>query len=149
MPLFMPAIEIERAKVSYGLWRGFGFSKVATFGCLGSEEGESDFRPDVVGDHGNAFGIFQWHIDRVLAMLLGCKIDVRIAQHADQVIAAHWEMTKGGEKKTGEAFKAVTTIDEAVTVMVHVYERSASQASDIAKRTAMATYWSVMFKDAA
>ena len=143
--MVLPNIEVERAKVAYAFWKEQGYRKEAICGLLASEEGESDFDPEALGDHKQAHGIFQWHIDRVNAMIKGCKIDVRTASHLDQLKAAHWEMTHGGEKRTGTLLKACGDLANAVYIMVHVYERSGSQASDIAKRTKYAQYWARMF----
>lgn len=40
-----------------------------------------------------------------------------------------------------EAMEATGSLQGAITVLVHDYEQSGSQARDIARRTALANYW--------
>jgi hypothetical protein len=133
------------AAESWGFWRPLVRLPLHAWALLGSEEGETSMRPHVVGDHGEAFGIAQWHGARADAILKGCGIDVRTASHADQLRAQHWEMTEGSYRRVWPALMAAETLWSAVTVLVAKYEQSGSQARDIQRRVGLAEGWAKVF----
>ena len=133
------------AAESFAFWTPLVKSQIHTFALLGDEDGETSFRPHVIGDHGEAFGPFQWHQARVDGMIKGCGIDVRKASHLDQLKAAHWEMTEGSYRRVWPALMATAKLEDAITVLVHIYEGSAQQARDVTRRTALAQNWMTVF----
>jgi hypothetical protein len=133
---------LANARESQAFWTPFvRLPDVHVWALIGNEAGEASFLAHPVGDHGEAFGCFQWHLPRILDMVKGCGIDVRTASHGQQIAAAHWEMTKGSYRKVWPALMATTTVEEAVTVLVRDFERSANQARDIPRRVALAQTW--------
>lgn len=114
---------------------------------MANESGETSFNFKAVGDHDEAFGSFQWHSDRINEMIRGCGIDVRTANHAQQLDAAFYELTEGWYKKVWPLLLSATTLAQAVTVGVEDYEQSASQTSDIAKRGVIAAYLATVFPE--
>ncbi|PYD65234.1 hypothetical protein CDI09_14680 [Komagataeibacter nataicola] len=72
-----------------------GYSRNAAMGIMGNIAQESGFDTGANGDGGNAFGLGQWHRDRVLQILKGTGIDVRKAGYENQVKAYLWEMKHG------------------------------------------------------
>ncbi|KAB8122223.1 hypothetical protein D3W54_16060 (plasmid) [Komagataeibacter medellinensis] len=72
-----------------------GYSRNGAMGIMGNIAQESGFDAGANGDGGNAFGIGQWHRDRVQQILKGTGIDVRKAAYEDQVKAYLWDMRQG------------------------------------------------------
>ena len=133
------------ARESYAFWRPLVRLPVHWQALLGNEDGETSFRPHVVGDHGEAFGPFQWHAARADAMLAKIGIDVRSAPHLDQLKAAHWEMTAGSYRRVWPTLMETDTLWSAVTVLVRSYEGSAQQARDVRRRVGLAQGWARTF----
>lgn len=133
------------ARESFLFWRPLVRLPFQAFALLGNEDGETSFRPHVIGDHGEAFGPFQWHATRCDAMMKGCGIDVRTASHLDQLKAGHWEMTEGGYRRVWPALMAAETLWSAVAVLVRAYEGSRNQDADIRKRVGFAQRWQAIF----
>ena len=69
-----------------------GWTKIHACGAVGNLLVESALSPDARGDHGQAFGIAQWHPDRVAAILHATGINVRTAGLDEQLKALDWEM---------------------------------------------------------
>ena len=133
------------ARESFNFWSPLVRLPIHAHALLGNEDGETSFRPSVVGDHGEAFGPFQWHEARIEMIRAGCGIDVRSASHLDQLRAAHWEMTEGAYRRVWPALMATTTLWSAVTVLVQKLEQSGSQARDIQRRVGFAEKWAKIF----
>ena len=133
------------ARESYAFWRPLVRLPLHWQALLGNEDGETSFRPHVVGDRGEAFGPFQWHAPRADAMLAKIGINVRTDPHLDQLKAAHWEMTAGGYRRVWPMLMATDTLWSAVTVLVHSYEGSAQQGRDVRRRVALAEIWAKTF----
>lgn len=72
-----------------------GLTKNQATGFMGNIAQESNFNASARGDGGKAFGLMQWHKDRVEQIYKGTGVDVRTANYADQVKAAVWEMKHG------------------------------------------------------
>ena len=108
---------------------------------VGNIDGETSLVIGPVGDGGEAFGVSQWHSDRINEIKKGTGIDVRTATLEQQLEAVYWEVTKGWYKTVWSKFIATTTLENAIAVLVQYYEQSGSQARDVARRTKLATYW--------
>ncbi|MFT8952973.1 MAG: phage tail tip lysozyme [Gluconobacter sp.] len=96
--------ERGSAKQAMTMLQGMGFSRNAALGVVGNIAQESRFDPNARGDHGTAYGLGQWHNDRVEEILKGTGIDVRDASFEDQIKAYAWELkhgTDGGARKAG------------------------------------------------
>jgi hypothetical protein len=133
------------ATESYNYWLSVGLTPAQACGLLASEQGESSFDARAVGDHDQAFGVFQHHTNRVLAILKGCGIDIRTASHIDQLQATHWELTEGAEKGVWTTLKTAKTPSDAARIIVICFERPANKASAIAKRSLYAEHWATFF----
>ena len=139
------------AAESLAFWRPLvRLPDVHPWALMGDEAGESSFLPRPEGDKVNgeptAFGLMQWHAARIAVLAgpppHGCGIDIRTASHLDQLRAAHFEMTSvTGFRHVWDELMAEDTIEGGCTVLVVKYERSLHQATDIAKRTALALKW--------
>ena len=67
----------------------------------------------------------------------------------DALKAMHWEMSVGEYRQVWPKLANATTIWGAVTILVHDFERSASQARDIKRRVVLAEKWEAVFTPAA
>lgn len=144
--MVLPKLEITRAIESHNFWLNIvKMPKYGVYALLAMEEGESDFNPNALGDHKEAYSIFQWHLDRVELMLKGCQIDVRTADHIHALKAAYYEL-RHSEHQSWDLLVVAKSIDEAVTIGVRHFERPGNPNADIIKRTKYAEYWHDYFE---
>jgi len=134
----------DTAATIYKFWLANGFSSAQACGLLAQADAESALDPKAVGDHGQAFGIDQWHASRVDAIRNGCGVDLsKLPQLEDQLKAALWELTHT-EKTAGAKIKAAATAFDAGHDAARFWERPASTAQ-YAKRGSTAEKWAVYF----
>ena len=113
----------EQAATIYKFWLANGFSPAQACGLLAQADAESALDPKAVGDHGQAFGIDQWHASRVDAIRNGCGVDLsKLPPLADQLTAALWELNHT-EKSGGRQIKAATTAFDAGHDAARFWER--------------------------
>ena len=117
-------------------WMGQGLTKDQALSVVGNERGENTLGGLTAGDHGHSVGQFQWDATRRAAIKAGTGIDVETAGFMDQQKAARWEMEHSPDaaNRVWAKLKEAQNVGAAVGVMVHNFERSANQASDIAIR---------------
>lgn len=134
------------ARTIFQFWCDHSLEPFQALAFVGNDEGEMGLRDPVpVGDHGEAFGIHQWHWHpRGEAILKATQIDVRKASIADQCLAAWWELNEKFPK-TLDRIRASKSTAAAIAIIVHEYEGSRNQTSDIEKRTAYAMKWAPIF----
>ena len=133
------------AKIIFDAFVGFGFTPAQACGMVAQADAESSFRPMVVGDHGEAHGLFQLHADRIALIKAGCGADM--AHEPDpfkQCLGVWWEMTKGHEKHALAAIRAATTAYDAGAAACRFYERPGAPGQP-AKRGALAQAWFARF----
>lgn len=118
---------------------GHGWSKVVGYGAAANAFNESSFDPDAVGDHGTAYGLFQWHTDRQEQFRAVCGKPIREATATDQITFLNWEL-HSTEKKAGDALKQARTAREAGEVFCRLFER-ASAPGQAEKRGSLAQQW--------
>ena len=133
--------QVQNAKIIWTFFKSKGCTATQAAAWVGNIDGETSLVIGPVGDGGEAFGVSQWHSDRIEEIKKGIGIDVRTAPLEQQLEAIYWEVTKGWYKTVWGKFIATKTVQDAVTVLVENYEQSASAASDIKKRVAYANYW--------
>jgi hypothetical protein len=127
-------------------WMAHGFTFEQACGLLAQADAESSFNPKVVGDRGLAFGIHQWHADRIDAIKRGCGVDLRkLPPLADQLTAALWELTHT-EKRAAAAIKETTTAYDAGFAGCRFWERPASPAQ-YSRRGQKAEAWAASFRN--
>lgn len=87
---------------------GLGWTRIHAIGAVANVEAESGLNPNARGDfhHGapTAFGLCQWHEDRVNAIFHATGINVRTAGIDAQLKALDWEM----RHTQADAFAAVS-----------------------------------------
>jgi hypothetical protein len=139
-----PASYNERAATIYQFWLANGFTPAQACGLLAQADAESSLKPDAVGDHGQAFGMQQWHRERVDAIRNGCGVDLtKLPPLADQLKAALWEL-QHTEKHALNQIKATKTAFDAGYAAARFWERPAAVAQ-YSKRGNTAEAWGVYF----
>ena len=119
-----PSSPVYKGRVweSFNFWLGKGFTPEQAAGLVANEMHETGMRNNPVGDGGTAYGIGQWHADRAARIKAGTGIDVRSADHADQLAAMWWEMNNG-ETAGRDAVKDATTAGQAAARFSTKFER--------------------------
>ena len=111
--------------------KGKGWSDAQVAGILTNVSAESRFNPQAVGDGGNAFGLAQWHADRMangskfLSDLTGGRqTDFRTATVQQQAEFIDHEL-RTTEKAAGDRILAATNAKDAAFDASRYYERPA------------------------
>lgn len=91
------AQEKQKIDQTVNYFRSKGLTKQAAVGITAQIQSESNFQTDRPGDYVDgkptAWGIGQWHLGRVMAILKGTGIDVRTDHnYQDQLKAMNWEL---------------------------------------------------------
>lgn len=140
LAFFQNAVAIFRA------WRRRGYSNPAAIAMLTMAEAESSLDPKALGDKvkgkPTAFGLYQWHGERIAAIRQGCGVDIAaLPPIADQIAAAAWELDH--IHYLGKAaIEACGTAAGAAAQATALFERAG--AADAARRRgAMAERWTV------
>ncbi len=110
----------QKSSEAMEFWKTLGYSAAQASALVANEKRESNFNEKARGDGGRANGIFQWHPDRVEAILKGTGIDVRTANHHQQLRAAAWELENTG---MAARLKAINKPDEAGEFVSRKYLR--------------------------
>ncbi|WP_158254797.1 phage tail tip lysozyme [Rhodoblastus sphagnicola] len=125
-------------------WIAVGLTLEQACGMLAQADAESSLDPKAVGDHGQAFGLNQWHESRVDAIRNGCGVDLRaLPPLEDQLKAAHWELTHT-EKRAWTAIKQAKTAYDAGYAACRFWERPGAPGQ-YAKRGQKAESWKTHF----
>ena len=128
----------------YRFWLDAGLSPAQAAGLLAQCDAESSLNPKAVGDHDQAFGLFQWHGARAAAIKRGCGIDLTtLPPLADQLKAALWEL-EHPEHGALIQIKAAKTAYDAGHAAARFWERPASTLQ-YARRGDKAEAWAVYF----
>lgn len=118
---------------SFLYWISVGMTRACAAGMCAQEYAESTSNAKIIGDHGHAFGLFQYHKDRADAIKKGCGIDIcALPPHSDQLRGAWWEL-QHVEKKACAHIMAATTAYQAGHDAARYWERPAAK-SDWDKR---------------
>ncbi|WP_294538130.1 phage tail tip lysozyme [uncultured Rhodoblastus sp.] len=140
----MSAAYYPNATMIYKFWLAAGFTPAQAAGLLAQADAESALNVKAVGDHGEAFGLNQWHADRVAAIRKGLGVDLKtLPPLADQLKAALWEF-KNTEKHALAMIKAARTAYDAGYVACRYWERPGSTAQ-YARRGDRAEWWAGYF----
>lgn len=126
------------ARRAFDYFVAAGWSPAQAAGIVANLEAESRFRPDAVGDGGQAYGIAQWHPPRQgdFARVMGK--DIRGSTLDEQLAFVQWELTNS-ERRAGGALRACVTPYEAGAVVSMQYERPADVNGEARKRGERAT----------
>lgn len=120
---------------SIGFWMSKGYSRAQAAGLAANEQAESGGNPRARGDNGQAYGLFQWHLPRVLSIMRGTGIDVRSASRDQQLQAAAWELQQMG---LDSHLRQIQGADTAAAFLTKNFERPADIAGESVRRGRMA-----------
>jgi len=118
--------------------QGMGWTKNQAAGLAANLWTESQMNPGAVGDHGQAYGIGQWHADRQDAFKKFMGKDIHGSSLEEQLKFVNYELTEGSERKAGKDLKATTTARAAGQVGSREYERPANVEGEADSRGNMA-----------
>jgi hypothetical protein len=140
----MTATYYPNAETIYHFWLAAGFTPAQAAGLLAQADAESSLKEKAVGDHGEAFGLDQWHTARIDAIRNGSGIDLKkLPILADQLKAALWEL-QHTEKAALSKIKAARTAYDAGYAACRFWERPGSTVQ-YAKRGDRAEWWAGYF----
>lgn len=135
------------AKIAFDYFSpAYMLGPIGACGVLAQIQGESSFDPEAIGDHDSAFGICQWHEDRIAIIKQFGHIDLRsdpMPDFATQCEAIWFELNYS-EKKALAAFKMAATPYDAGYQGEIAYERSGTPG-DPEKRGGFANSWAKVF----
>lgn len=114
-----------------------GWSKAQTAGILANLMRESELNPNAVGDHGQAYGIAQWHKDRQAAFEKWSGHSIKHSTLAEQLKFFNYELSHA-EKRAGDMLKQAQNAWAAGAVVSRLDERPADVQGEIAIRGALA-----------
>lgn len=128
------------ARTVFDFWVAHGASRAQALGWVANADAECSLDPSLVGDHGKAHGLHQWHDDRADLILKGCGVDVRTQfDLPSQLKAVAWELDHS-EKRAKTHILAATTPEDAAAAICTYFERS-GLGDQPAKRALRARYW--------
>jgi hypothetical protein len=138
----------EIRKESYDFWTGAipgvvkPYRPNVAYAIGAMQNGETSYRwPFPIGDHGRAFGGFQWQQVRANDILVhtGTNVTDPNLSNLDCLKAADWEMTHSAHyHRVRPILEVLHTIEAAVAILVCLYEQSLEQPRDITRRMNLA-----------
>lgn len=141
----------ENAREIYAWWRARGMSHVFACAMLAQADAESSLDPGAVGDHDEAFGLHQLHMDRIKLIRDGDKqwpgrgIDIsKLPAIPTQLDAVFWEL-RHSEQHALQEILAATTAGDAGAAASRFYERPGAKGQ-AEKRGQLARKWDAYFQ---
>ena len=132
------AVQDQRERQAIAFFQGQGWTPEQAAGLAAQFAHESGYDPGAVGDGGLAVGSLQWHPDRRQA-LARAGYRVEGASFEDQLRAAQYELTQGGEKAAGDAIRGARTAEDAARIASTRWVRPKDTATNERERAATAT----------
>jgi Phage tail lysozyme len=114
-----------------------GWSREQAAGIAANLLRESGFNSGSSGDHGQAFGIAQWHPDRQADFKEKFGHDIRESTLEEQLAFVQHELTNGNEQFAGAKLRQARTAQEAGATVSQYYERP-GVAGEAARRAQLA-----------
>ena len=121
-----------QAMVDYFKRRGYTTDQSA--GLVANIMAESNGDPSATGDHGQAYGIGQWHPDRQAAFKKYTGKDIRGSTLTDQLDFMQYELRFGSEQKANALLLATKNAQQAGEVVSRAYERPAANDAEAEAR---------------
>ena len=129
---------------SFLFWLSVGQTREFAAGLCAQEYAESTSNSHALGDHGQAFGLFQFHPNRCEAIRKGCGVDMqKFPPHLDQLKGAWWEF-QHDEKHAYAHIAAAKTAYDAGHAAAQYWERPA-KATDWDRRGGIAQMFLAAF----
>jgi hypothetical protein len=126
-----------RAQQAIDYFVSQGWTREQAAGIAANLATESSWRPDNVGDSGQAYGLGQWHPDRQADFKRVFGKDIRQSTFEEQLAFVDWEL-KNTESRAGQRLRAQTTATGAGGAVSQYYERPRDVEAEIARRSATA-----------
>lgn len=111
-----------------------GYSHDQAAGMAANILAESNGNPNAVGDHGQAYGLAQWHPDRQAAFKQYTGRDIRNSTTQDQLDFMIYELQHGSEQRANQLLLAAKNAQQAGEVMSLYYERPAAGIAEAQRR---------------
>lgn len=120
-----------------------GWSRENAVGMAANLYLESDrtFSPSVMGDHGTALGIAQWHKGRQDDFALWAGHSMANSTLDEQLEFMNYELTHGKEQAAGGALRGARTARASAYVTSKDYERPLRAEEDAMGRAGLADKW--------
>lgn len=141
----------ENARAIYDWWRARGMSHVFACAMLAQADAESSLDPSAIGDHDEAFGLHQLHMDRIKLIRdgdkewPGCGIDIsKLPAIPTQLEAVLWELRRS-ERHALKEILAATTASDAGAAASRFYERPGAKGQ-AERRGQLARKWDAYFQ---
>ena len=138
-PPIAPAAAHANMEAAQAYFLSQGYTPVQVAGILANMKDESGFNPAAVGDHGDAYGLFQWHPDRQREFRLWSGHDIRGSTVAEQLAFAQWELTHT-EKPAGDALRRAKTAFAASVAVTADLRPAGGRATAITRAAQAAAY---------
>lgn len=117
------ASQAGMAKYALDYFMAQGWTREQAAGIVANLQRESGFNPFAIGDHGQAFGLAQWHPDRQAAFRRWAGHDITRSTVDEQFAFIQYELTHGGETAAGRLLRATKTAREAGVAVSSGYVR--------------------------
>lgn len=128
-----PVPQSARAKEAMDYFIGQGWTREQAAGIVANLQAESNFKPDAIGDGGQAYGIAQWHPDRQANFQKFAGHSIRGSTFEEQLKFVQWELTHT-ESAAGNQLRVADTAREAGAAVSKYYERPADREGEAARR---------------
>ncbi|MBU9550411.1 hypothetical protein KTE50_17880 [Burkholderia multivorans] len=118
--------------------QAMGWSKSQAAGMVANLWIESNLNPGVVGDHGAAYGIGQWHADRQADFKAWAGHDIRGSTMEEQLRFVNHELRNGKYWSAGQRLHGATNAEDAGRLVSKFYERPKNVELEMDKRGSLA-----------
>ena len=113
------------AKAAYNYFISQGWTPGQAAGIVGNLLAEnSQFKPDLQGDSGQAIGLAQWHSARQRDFERVFQKPIAQSTFEDQLAFINWELNNT-ERQAGQLLRSAKTTADAAVIIDRFYERSA------------------------
>jgi hypothetical protein len=116
----------------------YGWSKAQAAGIAANIITESQLNPAAVGDHGEAYGLAQWHPDRQAEFKKHFGKDIKGSSVKEQLDFLNYEMLEGKFKGVGAQLRRQTSASASGALVSEKYEIPAARDAEVARRGALA-----------
>ena len=130
--------KMSRAREAVQFFMGKGWSQDDAAAIVGQMLWESGLNPEAVGDGGDSYGLLQWNKGRrnTAGALVG-RGSIVGATFAEQLEAAHAELTRGGYKGVGDDLRAANGMLSKSAILTRRYLIPADPEGELAGRALM------------
>jgi hypothetical protein len=111
-----------------------GWTPEQAAGIAANLMAESSGKNNLVGDHGTAYGLAQWHPSRQADFRAQYGHDIQHSTSAEQLAFIQYELTKGNYKGVGDSLKGTKTAQAAGDLISRQYERPKDTAGEAMRR---------------